>query len=98
MNPGGVCPARAEVVAVGFDAAGEARLRMGSEPALLGASARVLRARRPPTSDDGFDLAAYAAAHPANRPLARHVVYAEGRAPEETRDEILRVARLTPQP
>ena len=28
-------------------------------------------------------------AHPSNRALATHVVYAAGKKPEETRDEIL---------
>jgi hypothetical protein len=52
-------------------------------------AASVLRARRPPPSDDGFDLATYAASHPANRLLARHVVYTEDKTPEETRGEVL---------
>jgi shikimate kinase len=31
----------------------------------------------------------YFAAHPCNHALARHVVYTEGKTPEETRDEII---------
>lgn len=34
--------------------------------------------------------------HPSNRALAKHVVYTQGKTPEQTRDEILRRLGLTP--
>ncbi|MCB8951662.1 MAG: shikimate kinase [Ardenticatenales bacterium] len=37
----------------------------------------------------GFDWNTYFVQHPANRKLAKFVVYTEGKSPEETRDEIL---------
>ncbi len=52
-------------------------------------SIRVLRRRLAQPSDDDFDLTAYAVNHPANRLLARLVVYTQGKTPAATCDEIL---------
>jgi hypothetical protein len=61
-------------------------------------TARVLRARRPRSAAEDFDLAAYAATHPANRLLARRVVYTEGRGPEATCDALLhQLGRASPR-
>ena len=41
--------------------------------------------------EHGFDLNEQYLRHPANRELARHIVYTEGKTPEETCEEILRL-------
>src|SRR5262249_54170275 len=41
------------------------------------------------TAESGYDPNAHFLRHPSNFTLAKHVVYTEGKTPEETRDEIL---------
>jgi len=43
---------------------------------------------------EGFDLNVHFVTHHSNYDLAKHVVYTAGKAPEETRDEILSLVRL----
>jgi len=39
----------------------------------------------------GMEANRFFLTHPSNRALAKQVVYTEGKSPEETRDEILRL-------
>lgn len=57
-----------------------------------GESLRILRERdEDPPADLNFDFNRRFLDHPTYYELARHTIYTAGRAPEETRDEILRL-------
>ncbi len=54
----------------------------------LDESVRILR-ERPRSTIAGVDANRHFIEHPSNRVLAKHVVYTNGRTPEQTRDELL---------
>jgi shikimate kinase len=53
------------------------------------ASIRILRERGNWEVESDFDFRAHFVTHPSNHELAKHVVFTEGKTPEETCDEIL---------
>lgn len=56
-------------------------------------SIRILHARNIYVSDDQFAVNELFVRHHSNYDLAKHIVYTEGKTPEETSDEILEWAR-----
>lgn len=47
--------------------------------------------------EKGWNPNEYFLRHPAHTALARHIVYTEGKSPEETRDEILAIVQCRPR-
>lgn len=57
-------------------------------------SLRLLNERAGKTEPDPLDINEHFIGHRSNYDLARHIVYTDGKAPEETRDEILERVRV----
>ena len=62
----------------------------------LGESVRVSKERQGHQTWYENDFDELFVRHPSNHVLARHVVYTQGRTPEQTRDDILQQLGLTP--
>ncbi len=59
-------------------------------------SIEVLARRAQSASQDVLELNAHFVRHHSNRSLAKHVVYTNGKTPEETADEVMHLTGLVP--